>query len=70
MCQSIEPMTNVTVTKRGASRVRNGHLWIYRSDVLDAGDAEGGSLSPSEISTATLWGRLSSVMLPKSPCVC
>lgn len=37
-------MTNVTVTKRGASRVRNGHLWIYRSDVLDQGDAEGGSI--------------------------
>ena len=37
-------MKNVTVTKRGASRVRNGHLWIYRSDVLDVGDAEGGSI--------------------------
>ncbi len=37
-------MTNVTVTKRGASRVRNGHLWIYRSDVLDSGNAEGGSI--------------------------
>ena len=37
-------MTNVTVTKRGASRVRNGHLWIYRSDVLDSGGAEGGSI--------------------------
>ncbi len=37
-------MKNVTVTKRGASRVRYGHLWIYRSDVLDAGDAEGGSI--------------------------
>ncbi|MGI8898569.1 MAG: class I SAM-dependent rRNA methyltransferase [Pyrinomonadaceae bacterium] len=37
-------MKNVTVTKRGASRVRNGHLWIYRSDVLDPGDAEGGSI--------------------------
>jgi len=37
-------MTNVTVTKRGASRVRNGHLWIYRSDVLDPGEAKGGSI--------------------------
>ena len=24
--------------------MRNGHLWIYRSDVLDAGDATGGSV--------------------------
>lgn len=37
-------MTNVTVTKRGASRLRNGHLWIYRSDVLDTDDAQGGSI--------------------------
>lgn len=37
-------MTSVTVTTRGASRVRNGHLWIYRSDVLDPADAEGGSV--------------------------
>lgn len=37
-------MKNITVTKRGATRVRNGHLWIYRSDVLDSGDAEGGSI--------------------------
>jgi 23S rRNA (cytosine1962-C5)-methyltransferase len=37
-------MKTVTVTKRGASRVSNGHLWIYRSDVLDTGDAEGGSI--------------------------
>jgi 23S rRNA (cytosine1962-C5)-methyltransferase len=37
-------MTNVTVTKRGASRVRNGHLWIYRSDVLDTADTQGGSI--------------------------
>jgi 23S rRNA (cytosine1962-C5)-methyltransferase len=37
-------MNQVTVTKRGANRVRKGHLWIYRSDVLDPGNAEGGSI--------------------------
>jgi 23S rRNA (cytosine1962-C5)-methyltransferase len=37
-------MKSVTVTKRGATRLRNGHLWVYRSDVLDTGDAEGGSI--------------------------
>ncbi|HEV2883252.1 MAG TPA: class I SAM-dependent rRNA methyltransferase [Pyrinomonadaceae bacterium] len=36
-------MSNVTVTKRGADRIRGGHLWIYRSDVVDAGDAAGGT---------------------------
>ncbi|MEP6636746.1 MAG: methyltransferase domain-containing protein, partial [Acidobacteriota bacterium] len=37
-------MRPITVTKRGASRVRLGHLWIYRSDVVDTGDAPGGSI--------------------------
>jgi 23S rRNA (cytosine1962-C5)-methyltransferase len=33
----------VKVNKRGADRVRNGHLWIYRSDVVEI-SAEGGSI--------------------------
>jgi 23S rRNA (cytosine1962-C5)-methyltransferase len=37
-------MDQVLVTKRGADRVRGGHLWIYRSDVVDTGDAPGGSV--------------------------
>lgn len=36
-------MLTVTVNKRGADRVRRGHLWIYRSDVSEA-DAAGGSV--------------------------
>lgn len=36
-------METVKVTKRGADRVRHGHLWIYRSDVVEVA-AEGGSL--------------------------
>jgi 23S rRNA (cytosine1962-C5)-methyltransferase len=32
-----------TVTKRGADRVRHGHLWIYRSDVVTVA-AAGGSI--------------------------
>ena len=36
-------MATATVTKRGADRIRHGHLWIYRSDVVDV-DAEGGSV--------------------------
>jgi 23S rRNA (cytosine1962-C5)-methyltransferase len=34
----------VTITRRGAERAREGHLWIYRSDVRDDADAEGGSV--------------------------
>src|SRR5713226_7711132 len=37
-------MTSVTVNKRGADRVRHGHLWIYRSDVADSAGATGGSV--------------------------
>ena len=36
-------MNTVRVTKKGADRVRNGHLWIYSSDVVDY-EAEGGSV--------------------------
>jgi 23S rRNA (cytosine1962-C5)-methyltransferase len=37
-------MDSVTVTKRGADRIRDGHLWVYRSDVVDTGNAGGGSI--------------------------
>ena len=36
-------METVKVNKRGADRVRQGHLWIYRSDVVDVA-AAGGSV--------------------------
>jgi 23S rRNA (cytosine1962-C5)-methyltransferase len=36
-------MLTARVNKKGADRVRQGHLWIYRSDVV-AVDAEGGSV--------------------------
>jgi 23S rRNA (cytosine1962-C5)-methyltransferase len=34
----------IIVTGRGAERARAGHLWIYRSDVRDAGEANGGAV--------------------------
>jgi len=37
-------MSEVTVTKRGADRIRGGHLWIYRSDVVEADEGAGGSI--------------------------
>ena len=37
-------MNTVVVNKRGADRIRGGHLWIYRSDVVKTDDATGGSL--------------------------
>ncbi|MEX2300204.1 MAG: class I SAM-dependent rRNA methyltransferase [Bryobacterales bacterium] len=29
---------------RAADRIRDGHLWIYRSDVVDTGEAQGGEV--------------------------
>src|ERR1051325_4802965 len=37
-------MNEVTVTKRGADRIRRGHLWIYRSDIVNTNDVAGGSI--------------------------
>src|SRR5215211_2580255 len=36
-------MSTARVNKKGADRVRQGHLWIYRSDVV-AVDGQGGSV--------------------------
>lgn len=36
-------MNSVTVNRRGAERVRHGHLWIYWSDVVES-DVEGGAV--------------------------
>jgi 23S rRNA (cytosine1962-C5)-methyltransferase len=37
-------MSQVKISTRGARRIRQGHLWVYRSDVRDASEAEGGSI--------------------------
>src|SRR6266403_2144005 len=37
-------MEGIKVTKRGADRVRSGHLWIYRSDVIEAEGVAGGAI--------------------------
>ena len=37
-------MNEVIVTKRGADRIRGGHLWIYRSDIVSAEAVQGGSV--------------------------
>ena len=34
----------VVINKRGVERIRRGHLWIYRSDILKGTDAEPGSI--------------------------
>jgi 23S rRNA (cytosine1962-C5)-methyltransferase len=34
----------VVVRKRGADRIRRGHLWVYRSDIIDAGKTPAGGI--------------------------
>jgi 23S rRNA (cytosine1962-C5)-methyltransferase len=36
-------MSQVKISTRGAKRIRQGHLWVYRSDVRES-DAEGGAI--------------------------
>ena len=38
-------LQQVTVVRRGAKRVRGGHLWIYRSDLAEASEIAGGSIA-------------------------
>jgi 23S rRNA (cytosine1962-C5)-methyltransferase len=37
-------MAEVSITSRGAKRIRSGHLWVYRSDVAKAEGVEGGAI--------------------------
>ena len=49
-------MNTVAVNKRGADRVRQGHLWIYRSDVVDV-EARGGSVVAVKDERGNLVGK-------------
>ena len=46
----------VTITRRGADRIRAGHVWVYRSDVVEAKDIAPGALV--SVSEAGGRGRL------------
>jgi len=37
-------MSQVKISTRGAKRIRNGHLWVYRSDLRELHEAEGGAI--------------------------
>ena len=37
-------MTQIAITARGAKRIRNGHLWVYRSDVASANEVAAGAI--------------------------
>ena len=37
-------MTLIAISTRGAKRIRNGHLWVYRSDIVSANEVEPGAI--------------------------
>jgi len=43
-CDKFTGMQRVVVSARGAKRIRHGHLWVYRSDVVSANEAEPGAI--------------------------
>ncbi|MCA1565209.1 MAG: class I SAM-dependent rRNA methyltransferase [Acidobacteria bacterium] len=41
--------TTITVSRKGAERARAGHLWIYRSDLIDAGGGVAAAGAPVHV---------------------
>ncbi len=50
-------MSEVTISNRGARRIRKGHLWVYRSDVREPSAAEAGSITKVVDETGNLVGQ-------------
>lgn len=44
MPSSVLSIPSVKISSRGASRLKNGHVWVYRSDVLSAAIVPSGSV--------------------------
>ena len=42
--QTLDSRPRVTISRRGAQRLKAGHVWVYRSDILSDGGAPAGAL--------------------------
>jgi 23S rRNA (cytosine1962-C5)-methyltransferase len=47
----------VTISQRGVERVLSGHVWIYRADVLDTGEADAGAIVRVQDRRRHFWGQ-------------
>jgi len=47
----------VTISQRGVDRVLSGHVWIYRADLLDAGEACPGDVVRMQDRKRHFWGQ-------------
>jgi len=51
------PSQAVTISQRGVERVLSGHLWIYRADVLEPGEADAGAIVRLQDHRRHFWGQ-------------
>ena len=47
----------IVIRKRGAERIRRGHLWVYRSDIADAHGGEPGAIAAVNDEAGTVIGK-------------
>jgi 23S rRNA (cytosine1962-C5)-methyltransferase len=47
----------IRIRKRGVARVRNGHLWVYRSDILEIKDVPAGGITTVRDERDTVVGK-------------
>src|SRR5256712_47715 len=47
----------ILIRRRGVARIRQGHLWVYRSDILNPEDAEPGSIVSVRDERETILGK-------------
>src|SRR5437879_3347860 len=47
----------IVIRRRGADRIRRGHLWVYRSDILNPEDAGPGSVVSVRDERETILGK-------------
>src|SRR5205809_8088131 len=51
------PTGQIVIRRRGADRIRRGHLWVYRSDIVNPKDAEPGSIVSVRDERDTILGK-------------
>jgi 23S rRNA (cytosine1962-C5)-methyltransferase len=45
VCANFEDMGRAKISTRGAKRIRQGHLWVYRSDIRETQEPDGGAIT-------------------------
>ncbi len=69
VCANFNPtMSQITISTRGAKRIRKGHLWVYRSDVRNVTGAKAGDIvavvdDPGNFVGQALYSELSEIAL-------